>query len=248
MFFFICVGFIIIIFTCFLLHDGNLANISFKVSVLHVKPFLFQILYSKIKFLFISVWIWFLKMARIYLKNGKMKKVIQKGPLFSEDKNRPNNYCFAIVCNFICQSVVSSVTQSCPNLCDPMDCSTAGLPVHHQLPELSSCALSQRRHPTISSSAIHPHIPSPPSFNLSSIRVFYNKSVILIKQPKYWSFSLNISPSNEYSGLPLGLTGWISLQSKGLSRVFSNTTVQNHQLFGTRFSKQSNSHIKQCFT
>ena len=49
---------------------------------------------------------------------------------------------------------------------------------------------------------------------------------------KYWSFSFNISPSNEYSGLiPLALTGWITLQSKGLSRVFSNTTVQKHQFF-----------------
>lgn len=76
MVFFTCVGFIIIIFTYFLLHDGNLVNTSFIVSILHVKAFLFQILQSKIKFLFISVWIWFLQMARIYLKNGKMKKVI----------------------------------------------------------------------------------------------------------------------------------------------------------------------------
>ena len=62
-----------------------------------------------------------------------------------------------------------------------------------------------------------------------SIRVFSNESLLLIRWAQYWSFSLSISPSNEYSGLiPLGLTGWISLQSKGLSRVFSNTTVQEH--------------------
>ena len=68
----------------------------------------------------------------------------------------------------------------------------------------------------------------------SSIRVFSNQSVLYIR-PKYWSFS--ISASNEYSGLiPLGWIDWISLQSQGLSRVFSNTTVQKHQLFGTRFS------------
>ena len=55
-----------------------------------------------------------------------------------------------------------------------------------------------------------------------------NKSVLRIRWPKHWNFSFSISPSNEYSGLfPLGWTGWISLQSKGLSRVFSNTTVQN---------------------
>ena len=63
-----------------------------------------------------------------------------------------------------------------------------------------------------------------------SIRVFSNESVLYLRWPKYWSFSFSISPSNEYSGLiPLGWTSWISLQSRGLSRVFSNTTVQKHQ-------------------
>ena len=77
-----------------------------------------------------------------------------------------------------------------------------------------------------------------------SIRVFSNESVLHIRWPKYWSFSFSISPSNLYPGLiPLGWTGWISLQCKGLSRVFSNTTVQNHQLFSTELSSQSNSHI-----
>ena len=70
-----------------------------------------------------------------------------------------------------------------------------------------------------------------------SIRVFSNESVLHIRWAKYWSFSFSISPSNEYSGLiPLGLTGWISLQSKGLSRVFSNTTVQKHQFFSAQLS------------
>ena len=64
-----------------------------------------------------------------------------------------------------------------------------------------------------------------------SIRVFSNESVLWIRFPKYWSFSFSISPSNEYSldWFTLGWTGWISLQSKGLSKVFSNTTVQKHQ-------------------
>ena len=67
----------------------------------------------------------------------------------------------------------------------------------------------------------------PPSV-FPSIRVFSNESVLRIKWPKYWSFSFSFSPSNEYSGLiSLGWTGWISLQFKGLSRVFSNTTVQS---------------------
>ena len=70
-----------------------------------------------------------------------------------------------------------------------------------------------------------------------SIRVFSTESVLRIRWPKYWSFSLSISPSNEYWGLiSLGLTALISLQSKGLSRVFSNTTVQKHQFFGTQLS------------
>ena len=64
------------------------------------------------------------------------------------------------------------------------------------------------------------------------IRVFSNESVLPIRWPKYWSFSFSISPSNEYSGW----TGWISLLSKGLSRVFSNTTVQKHQFFGIQLS------------
>ena len=76
----------------------------------------------------------------------------------------------------------------------------------------------------------------PPSI-FPGIRVFSNESVLCIRWPKYWSFSFSISPSNEYSGLiPLGWTGWISLKSKGLSRVFSNTTVQKHLFFGAQLS------------
>ena len=77
-----------------------------------------------------------------------------------------------------------------------------------------------------------------------SIRVFSNESALRIKWPKYWSFSFSISPSNDYSGLiSFTLTSLISLQSKGLSRVFSNTTVQKHQFFGAHPSSWCNSHI-----
>ena len=77
-----------------------------------------------------------------------------------------------------------------------------------------------------------------------SIRVFLNESALRITWPKYWSFSFIISPYNEHPGLiSFRRTGWISLQSKGLSRVFSNTTVQKHQFFSTQLSAQSNSHI-----
>ena len=79
---------------------------------------------------------------------------------------------------------------------------------------------------------------------LPSIRVFTNDSVLRIRWPKLWSFSFGISPSDEYSGLISFRIDWFDLlQSKGLSRVFSNTTVQNHQFFSTQLSLWSNSHI-----
>ena len=71
--------------------------------------------------------------------------------------------------------------------------------------------------------------------------IFCNELALCIRWPKYWSFS--ISPSNEYSGLISFRMDWISLQSKGLSRVFSNPTVQKHQFFGAQLSLWSNSHI-----
>ena len=79
--------------------------------------------------------------------------------------------------------------------------------------------------------------PIPPS-----IRVFSSESALRMRWPKYWSFSFSISSLNEQPGL-ISWTGWISLQSKGLSSVFSNTTVQKHQFFGIQLSLQSNSHI-----
>ena len=77
-----------------------------------------------------------------------------------------------------------------------------------------------------------------------SIRVFSNESALRMRWPKYWSFTFSISPSkNTQVWSPLEWTGWIPWQSKGLSRVFSNTTVQKHQFFGAQLSSQSNSHI-----
>jgi len=88
----------------------------------------------------------------------------------------------------------------------------------------------------------HPLLLLPSIF--PSIRVFSNESALRIRWPEYWRFSFSISPSNEYSGfISLGLTGLISLQSKGLLRVFSNTTVQKHQFFGAQPSLWSNAHI-----
>ena len=81
----------------------------------------------------------------------------------------------------------------------------------------------------------HPLLLLPSIF--PSIRVFSNESLIHNRWQKHWSFSISISPSNEFQDwFPLGWTGWISLQSKGLSRVFSNNTVQKHQFFSTQLS------------
>ena len=78
-----------------------------------------------------------------------------------------------------------------------------------------------------------------------SIRVFSNELALCIRWPKYWSFSFNISPSNEYSGwFPLGLTSLLSFLSSGLSRVFSSTTVWKHQFLGAQPSLWFNSHIR----
>ena len=139
-----------------------------------------------------------------------------------------------------CKVQFSSVAQSCPTLCDPMDCSTPGLPVHHRLPNLcprvysNLCPLSWWCHPTISSSVVpfSSHLPSFPasgSFQMSQFFTSGDQSIGV-------SVSASVLPINTHDWSPLGWTGWISLQSKGLSRVFSNTTVQKHQFFCTQLS------------
>ena len=140
------------------------------------------------------------------------------------------------VCFLEINDYFSSVTQSCSTLCDPMDCSKPGLPVHHQLPEFT------QTHVHWVSDAIQPSRllllhPSPPAFNLSQHQSLYRSSVLPIRWPKYWSFSFSISPANEYSGLISFRMDWLDLLlNKGLSRVFSNTTVQKHQFFGAQLS------------
>ena len=139
------------------------------------------------------------------------------------------------------QSQFSSVAQSCPTLCNPMDCSRPGLPVHHQLPEFTQTRVhwvSDAIQPS------HPLLFPSPAFSLSQHQGLFKWVSFCIRWPKYWSFSFNISPSNEYSGLISFRMDWLDLlASKGLSRVFSNTTVQNHLFFDTQLSLRSNSHI-----
>ena len=105
----------------------------------------------------------------------------------------------------------------------------------------NSCPSSWWCHLTLSSSVV-PFSSCPESLPASGS--FSNESALCIRCPKYWSFSFSISPSNEHSGLiSFRMTGWTSLQFKGLSRILSNTTVQKHQFFGAQPSSQSNSHI-----
>ena len=107
-----------------------------------------------------------------------------------------------------------------------MECSSPGFPVLHHLPELIKLMSTESMMPSNHLTLCHPLILLPSI--CPSIRVFSNESALLIRWSKYWNFSFSISPSNEYSGLSFfRLTGLISLQSKGLTRVFSNTTVQS---------------------
>ena len=116
--------------------------------------------------------------------------------------------------------------QSCLTLCNPMNPSTPGLPVHHQLPEFT------QTHAHWVGNAIQPShplsAPSPPTFNLSQHQGFSKELFTSGGQRIGVSASASVLPMNTQDWSPLGWTGWISLQSKGLSRVFSNTTVQYH--------------------
>ena len=103
----------------------------------------------------------------------------------------------------------SSVAQSCPAVCDPMDCSTPGLPVHHQLWEFTQTHVHWVGDAIQPSVLCHPLLLSPSIF--PSIRVFSNELALCIRWPKYWSFIFSISPSNEYSGLISFTMDWLDL-------------------------------------
>ena len=124
-----------------------------------------------------------------------------------------------------------SVTQSCLTLCNPMDCSTPGfLPFTISWNLLKLRTMSQWCHPAILSSVI-PFSSCRQSFPAS---LSFPKSLFFATDGQRIGASASVSPMNIKDWFPLGWTGWISLQSKGLSRVFSNTTVQKHQFFGTQ--------------
>ena len=143
----------------------------------------------------------------------------------------------------------SSVAQSCPTLCNLMDCSTPGLPVHHQLPELAQI------HDHWVSDAIqlsHPLSSPSPAFNLSQHQGLF-QWVLCIRQPKYWTFSFSISPSNEYSGLISFRIDWFDLLAvQGTLESFlqhhsSKASVLQGSAFFMKKEFLLNSHIHTWF-
>ena len=137
----------------------------------------------------------------------------------------------------------SSFAQSYPTLCKPMDSSTPGLLVHHQLLELTQTHVHwvggaiQPSHPLLSPLLLPSIFPSIRVFQMSWFFFASGSQSIRV------SASASVLPVNIQGWFPLGWTGWISLLSKGLSRVFSNTTVQKHQFFCTQPSLWCSSHI-----
>ena len=133
----------------------------------------------------------------------------------------------------------SSVAESRPTICGPMNCSTPGFSVHHQLLELTQIHVYwvgdaiQPSHPLSS--------PSPPTLNLSQHQSLFQWVGSSYQVAKVFT-STSVLPKNIQDWFPLGLTDWISLLSKGHSRIFSNTTVQKHQFFGTQLSLVQLSH------
>ena len=136
----------------------------------------------------------------------------------------------------------NSVAQLCPTLCNPMNRSTPGLLVHHQLPKFTQTHAHrvddaiQPSHPLLS--------PSPPAPNPSQLRVFSNESTLRMRWPKYWSFSFSISPSNERPGLISFRMDWLDLLAvQGTLKSLLQHHSSKASIFGAQLSSQSKSHI-----
>ena len=135
----------------------------------------------------------------------------------------------------------SSVAQSCPTLCDPMNCSMPGLIVHHQLPESKPMSIELVM-PSNHLIFCLPLLLLPSIF--PCIRVFSNESTLRIRWPKYWSFNFSISPSSEYSGLISFSMDWLDLLAvQGTLKSLLQHHSSKHQFFGAQPSLWSNSPI-----
>ena len=137
----------------------------------------------------------------------------------------------------------SSVTQSCLTLCNPMNRSTPGLPVHHQLPEFIQTHVHRVSEPSSHLILCRP-LPLMPPIR-ASISVFSNESTLRMRWPKYWSFSFSIIPSIEIPGLISFRMHWLDhLAVQGTLKSLLQHQVQKHQFFGAlQPSSQSNSHV-----
>ena len=132
-----------------------------------------------------------------------------------------------------------SAAQSCPTLSNPMDCSTLGFPVLHHLPELGQIHVHQALFPSNHLILCHPLLLLPSIF--PSIGVFSNELALCIRQPKYWNFSFNISPSNECLGLISYRIDWFDLTVQGTLK----SLLQHHSSRASilQWSLWSNSHM-----
>ena len=162
----------------------------------------------------------------LYLASGIMPVMCTK-----------SNTCFI----YVCIHQFSSVTQSFLTLCNPMDCSTAGHPVHHQLPELVRLISIELVMSSNHLILCHPLLLLPSI--VPSIRVFPTSQFSSGGQIIGVSTPASVLQMDIQDWFPLGWTGFITLLFKGLSRVFFNTTVQKHHFFGAQLSLWSNSHI-----
>ena len=196
-----------------------LLNEMFCMSVRFIWSIVFKFTVSSL-----ILWVIYL-----FLRVGYQRSQLSTVLLFT-------SYFTSVFCCCCC-----SVAQSCLTLCNPMDCSTPGFPVPHHLPEFAQTHVhwvsdaTQPSHPLLS--------PSPPTFNLSRHQGPMSQLFSSGGQSIEASASASVLPMNIQGWFPLGLTGLISLQSKGLSRVFSSTTFQRHQFSGAQPFLLSSSHI-----
>ena len=164
-------------------------------------------------------------------------------PEYESKESDLNIYGIKVTLRCCVLKTCCSITKLCLTLFNPMDYSMPDFPALHHLPEFTQTHVHRVRdaiqpsHPLLSPFSSCPQsLPASESFPMSQLFTSGGQSIGI-------SASTSVLPLNTQDWSPLGWTGWISLQSKGLSRVFSNTTVQKHQFFGAQLSSQSNSNI-----
>ena len=201
--------------------------------------------FSFLFFFFLKVWDLFLLLLVVFFQVEQIQFLTYHSLLCKVFKNIFSTKFSKFRSSWwIVQSVqFSSVTQSCPTLCELTDCNAPGRPAHHQLLEFIQTHVHwvsdaiEPSHPLLSPSIpALKSFPASGSFQMSQLFAKGGQSIGVLA-------SASVLPMNSQDWFPLEWTSWISLLSKGLSRVFSNTKVQKHQFFSAQRSLQSNSHI-----